>query len=132
MSTPISVSYRLQAYGIHAFAGFFAAACIYKLAKAAQDYFFPNEKRKIALGLGFAAGIATSLLIASSPLAQNLVTRALMDAVAVGGPVVTNAKDEALLQLFLDQVGPQFSSLSSVFCGVAGTALSCWVFHKLY
>jgi hypothetical protein len=31
----------------------------------------------------------------------------------------------------LDIAGPQFSSLSSVLCGAAGTVLGCWAFDKL-
>jgi hypothetical protein len=134
MSTPISVSYSLQAYGIHAFGGLFAAACVCVLAKKTQKYFFPNADRNlsknIALGMSFTAGIANTMLIASSPLAQDLAMGALMGTIA--GPLVTNAIGEAPRQILLDIVGPQFSSLSSVFCGVGGTALACWAFHKLY
>ncbi len=133
MSTPISTGYSLQAYGIHAFGGLFAAVCVRVLAKKTQKYFFPNANRNlskyIAPGMGFAAGIATTMWIASSPLAQKLATGALMGAIA--GPQITNAIDEVPRQLFLDIVGPQFRSLSSLLCGVAGTVLGCWAFHKL-
>ncbi len=133
MRTPISVGDSLAAYGIHAFGGLFVAGGVCVLAKKTQDHFFPNKEPDLsnyfATRMGFLAGIASSTWIAASPLAQKLATDALISTLI--GPLVTNSIGEAPLQLFSDRVGPQFSSLSSFFCGVAGTALSCWAFHKL-
>lgn len=105
----------------------------YVLAQKAQDYFFPNENRnlsKIAPGMGFLAGIAYSVLMASSPLAQKAAASGLIGAF-IGPQFANNSIVTDPLQSFLDIVGPQFSSLSSVFCGAAGTVLGCWAFHKL-
>lgn len=135
MSTPISVGNSLTAYGIHAFGGLFPAVIVCVLARKTQDYFFPNENRNLskyfAPGMGLVAGIANSVLMASSPLAQKAATNGLMGAFL--GPFIANAiGGKAPMQLFLDIVGPQFSSLSSIFCGVGGAVLGCWGFHKLY
>ena len=139
MSTPISVDSGLAAfgYGIHAFGGLIASACVRRLAKKTQDYFFSNANQSfskyIAPGMGFAVGIATTMWIASSPLAQKLATQALIVVSSTGGPIRAKSTDadDAALQLFLDIVGPQFRSLTSILCGAAGTVLGCWAFLKL-
>ena len=137
MSIAFSVDGKIDAFGIHALAGLFVSFGVCVLAEKIKDYFFSQEKtnfsKYFAPGVGLLAGISASMWIASSPTAQKLAVDTITSRFPPrqGRFLHQELCNKAQIQLFSDLVRPHLSSLSSVFCGVAGAVLGCWAFHKL-
>ena len=126
-----SIDNQLTAKGAHFAGGLAVAYGVSVLAKKVKEYFFASTKESISQhaipGVGFVAGVATSVAIASSPTLQKIALHALIGGIAGSSAASVVSQTQLQMQQAVEAAGPLFSSLSSILCGAAGAAVGSWV-----